>query len=67
MAEGFEEKFIKPIVNACYPGTLAGLNLAVLQITLNIPLVLRVVLLTGAFLFLVSAFFVFFFGIYPAR
>jgi hypothetical protein len=27
----FEEKFIKPIVNASYPATLAGLDLAVLQ------------------------------------
>ncbi len=26
--EEFEEKFIKPIVNACYPATLAGLDLA---------------------------------------
>ncbi len=31
--EEFEEMFIKPIVNAAYPGTLAGLDLAVIQLT----------------------------------
>jgi hypothetical protein len=67
MADDFEEKFIRPIVNACYPGTLAALSLAVLQITLNIPLALRIVLLTAAFMFLLSAFFIFFYSIYPAR
>lgn len=67
MADDFEEKFIRPIVNACYPGTLAGLSLAVLQITLNIPLILKIVLLTAAFMFLFSAFSIFFFGIYATR
>jgi len=66
MSDEFEEKFIKPIINASYPGTLAGLALAVLSIG-NIEGVLKIVLVTGAFMFLVSAFFVFFFGIYPAR
>jgi len=67
MSDEFQEKFIKPIINACYPGTLAGLDLAVLQITLNVPLVLRYVLLTGAFMFLLSAFSIFSYTIYPAR
>jgi ascorbate-specific PTS system EIIC-type component UlaA len=67
MSDEFEEKFIKPIVNACYPGTLAGLDLAVLQITLKIPAELRYVLLTGAFFFLLSAFSIFSYTIYPAR
>jgi hypothetical protein len=67
MSDDFEEKFIKPIVNACYPGTLAALSLAVLQITLHIPFVLRIVLLTASFMFLFSAFAIFFYSIYPAR
>jgi len=67
MPEDFEEKFIKPIVNACYPGTLAALSLAVLQITTSIPLVLKIVLLTAALTFTLSAFFIFFYTIYPAR
>ena len=67
MADDFEEKFIKPIVNASYPGTLAGLALAVLQITTNIPWYTKFVLLTGALTFLLSAFFVFFYTIYPTR
>jgi hypothetical protein len=67
MSDEFEEKFIKPIINACYPGTLAGLALAVLQITLNIPEYLKIVLLTSALAFTMSAFFIFFYSIYPAR
>lgn len=65
---GFEEKLIKPIVNASYPGTLAALSLAVLQVSgEGVNVGLRFVLLLGAMMFLLSAFFVFFFGIYPAR
>lgn len=64
--EDFEEKFIKPIINASYPGTLAALSLAVLQIGVS-TIVLRTVLLTGALSFLLSAFFIFFYSIYPAR
>jgi hypothetical protein len=67
MSDEFEEKFIKPIINACYPGTLAGLSLAVLQITLNIPAYLKIVLLASALAFTMSAFFIFFYSIYPAR
>jgi hypothetical protein len=67
MTEEFEEKFIKPIINACYPGTLAALSLAVLQITLNIPVALKIALLTAALTFTLSAFFIFFYTIYPAR
>jgi uncharacterized membrane protein len=66
MADDFEEKFIKPIINASYPGTLAGLALAVLTIGV-MPWFLRVVLTTAAFTFLLSAFFIFFYSIYPAR
>jgi hypothetical protein len=64
--EEFEEKFIKPIINASYPGTLAALSLAVLQIGVTAD-ILRYVLLTGALTFLLSAFFIFFFSLYPTR
>jgi hypothetical protein len=67
MSNEFEEKFIKPIINASYPGTLAGLSLAVLQITYNIPVYLKIALLTAALTFTLSAFFIFFYSIYPAR
>ncbi len=64
----FEEKFIKPIVNASYPGTLAALSLTVLQVSgTGVALVLKFVLLLGAMMFLLSAFLIFFHSIYPAR
>ena len=68
VAEEFEEMFIKPIINASYPGTLAALSLAVLQFggtTINIAL--KLVLLMDAMTFLLSAFFIFFYSIYPTR
>jgi hypothetical protein len=69
--EDFEEKFIKPIINASYPGTLAALSLAVLQVTglsnETTPYVLKFTLLLGATAFLVSAFSIFSFSIYPTR
>ena len=69
--EEFEEKFIKPIVNASYPGTLAALSLAVLQITgfhdQQAPSALKFTLLVGATAFLFSAFTIFFYSIYPTR
>jgi hypothetical protein len=64
--EEFEEKFIKPIVNASYPATLAALSLAVLQIG-PAPQILKVTLLLSAGTFLLSAFCVFFYCIYPTR
>jgi hypothetical protein len=69
--EEFEEKFIKPIINASYPGTLAALSLAVLQVTgihgeETQPL-LKFTLLVGAVTFLFSAFSIFFYSIYPTR
>jgi len=69
--EEFEEKFIKPIVNASYPGTLAALSLTVLQVTAISggppPFSLKITLLVGAAAFLLSAFSFFFFSIYPTR
>ena len=70
MSSDFEEKFIKPIINASYPGTLAALTLAVLQVTGmggEAPLELVIVLLIGSLMFLFSAFFIFFYSIYPTR
>jgi hypothetical protein len=68
MAEDFEKKFIGPIVNASYPGTLAALSLAVLQVGgTGTRLELRLVLSMGAMMFLLSAFFIFFYSIYPTR
>ncbi len=68
MAEEFEKKFIRPIINASYPGTLAALSLATLQVGgKDVPLVLKLVLLMGALMFLFSAFFIFFYSIYPTR
>jgi hypothetical protein len=64
--EEFEEKFIKPIVNASYPATLAALSLAVLQIGVT-SFYLRATLLFAAGTFLLSAFCVFFYCIYPTR
>jgi hypothetical protein len=69
--EEFEEKFIKPIINASYPGTLAALSLAVLQVTglhdQQAPFALKFALLLGATTFLLSAFTIFFYSIYPTR
>jgi len=69
--EEFEEKFIKPIVNASYPGTLAALSLTVLQVTgisgEKTPFSLKITLLLGATTFLLSAFSIFFYSIYPTR
>jgi len=69
--EEFEEKFIKPIVNASYPATLAALSLTVLQITERggtpPAFSLRITFLLGAAAFLLSAFSVFFHTIYPTR
>ena len=68
MAEEFEKKFIRPIVNASYPGTLAALSLAVMQVGgRDSPMMIRFVLSLGAIMFLLSAFFIFFYCIYPTR
>jgi len=72
MAE-FEEKFIKPIVNASYPATLAALSLTVLSITgisfsaSSIFDSLKYTLLLASASFILSAFSIFFYTIYPTR
>jgi len=65
MVEEFD-KLIKPIRNATAPGTLAALSLAALRIG-DFPRVLKLGLLLGAILFLLSAFFIFFYSIYPTK
>jgi len=68
MSNEFEERFIKPIINASYPGTLAGLGLTALSITgTSRSVYLTVSLASGALLFLLSAFFIFFYTVYPTR
>src|SRR6266849_3643591 len=67
MSDDFEERFIKPIINASYPGTLAGLGLAALSITGARSLILTLSLASGALLFLLSAFFFFFYTVLPTR
>lgn len=67
MSGELEEKFIKPIVNAAYPATLAGLDLAVLQFSMNPHPALKYNLLVGAASFLISAFSIFSYTIYPSR
>ena len=68
MTEEFEKKYIKPIVNASYPGTLAALNLTVLQVTdPGAPFAIRMVIALGSIMFLLSAFSIFFYSIYPTK
>lgn len=67
MVEEFE-KFIRPIRNASSPGTLAALSLTVLKLGENsFPKALKLGLLIGAISFLLSAFFIFFYSVYPTR
>ena len=68
MSGEFEEKFIKPIVHASYPGTLAALNLTVLQVTpVDAPQIIRMLIALGSMTFLLSAFTIFFYTIYPTK
>ncbi len=67
MGEEFEAKFIKPIVNASYPGTLAGLDLAVLQFSATPGTILSLTFLLGASGFMISAFSIFSYTLYPTR
>jgi len=66
-----EQNLITPIINASYPGTLAALSLAILQVTglsgQQTPFSLKIVLLLGATAFLLSAFSIFFYSIYSTK
>jgi len=62
------EKFIRPIRNASSPATLATLSLAVLKLGEDgFPRALKLGLLLGAIMFLLSSLFIFFYSIYPTR
>lgn len=66
MGKEDEERRIQPLVNAAYPGALASLSLAVLQMVKETgPLLLRILLSLDSILFIVCAFFLFFYTIYP--
>jgi len=68
MTEEFERRFIKPIVNASYPGTLAALNLTVLQVTgPDAPTTIKMLIALGSVTFLISAFTIFFYTLYPTK
>ena len=72
MVEGVQERFIRPIINASYPGTLGALSLTVYRIMelrggTTIPILLKNSLLIGATAFLLSAFCMFFYTLYPTR
>lgn len=66
----FEQRFIKPITNASYPGTLAALSLTVYRVALiggSVPYSLKTVLLLAAATFLVASLSIFFYSLYPTR
>lgn len=67
MTEEFEERFIKPIVHASYPGTLAALNLTALQVAVGAPWTIKFLLSFGSIMFLLSSFSIFFYTIYPTK
>ena len=68
MTEEFEERFIKPIVHASYPGTLAALNLTVLQVTgPDAPSIIRMLIAFGSMTFLLSSFSIFFYTLYTTK
>ncbi len=68
LTEEFEESFIKPIVHASYPGTLATLNLTVLQVTpVDASPIIRMLIAFGSIMFLLSSFTIFFYTIYPTK
>jgi hypothetical protein len=67
--EEFEGKFIRPIRNASYPATLAALSLTGARIGVSgragVPTTYTFLLAAAAFL--VSAFSLFFYSLYPTR
>jgi len=68
LTEEFEERFIKPIVHASYPATLAALNLTALQVVpVEAPWAIKFLLSFGSIVFLLSAFSIFFYTIYPTK
>lgn len=62
-----EQKLLKPIINACYPGTLMALTLAVLEVTEPEAQFLRLNLSITSLMFLLSTIFIFFYSLYPRK
>jgi len=58
---------VEPINNAARPGTLAALSMTILKFSAEDPFELRLILLIGAIMFLLSSFFIFFATLYPTR
>ncbi len=67
MGQDIEKYLVEPIANAARPATLAGLSMTVLRFWASEVMLLRITLTIGAVMFLLSAFFIFFFSIYPTR
>jgi hypothetical protein len=67
MGNRVDSGFVEPMLNASRPGTLAGLSMTVLKVSQNDPLILRLTLLIGIIMFLLSSLFIFFYTLYPTR
>lgn len=68
MAGEFEQRYIKPITNASYPGTLAALSLTVYRVVAGtVPQSLKTFLLLAAATFLLASLSLFFYTLYPTR
>jgi hypothetical protein len=71
LGKKFEERFIRPIINASYLGTLAALCLNVLQrareVTGSDAPPVRILIVLGSIMFLPSSFSIFFYTIYPTK
>lgn len=71
MVDEFEEKFLKPIVSASYPATLAGLSLTALVVSKGYaeqtPLALQFFLIMATLVLLISAICSFFYRIYRGK
>ena len=67
MSKEFEERYIKPIINASYPGTLAALNLTALQVAIGATWAIKFFLSFGSMMFILSSFSIFFYTIYQTR
>jgi hypothetical protein len=70
VADEIQERYMKPIVDASFPGIMAALSLTVfgiIDIRETPPMYLRIALLSGTFSFILSSFSLFFYGVYPTR
>ncbi len=67
MGSRFSGNLVDPIHNATRPATLAGLSMTILKFSVGDPFELRLILLVGAIMFLLSSFFIFFATLYPTR